>query len=95
MKQWRIWSILALLLCLPIFLNRSSGQSLLAETDTAVLLQAIRARHAPLSWLPTFPLANPLEQVTVSFLLGYFIGSVKDDDSTIIGICMGLTGSRY
>jgi hypothetical protein len=59
MKRWRIWAILALFLCVPILLGHSTNTALLQDSDTAVLLKAVRARHAPLSWFTgDWPLAN-------------------------------------
>jgi hypothetical protein len=54
-----IGGIAVLLACLPILMSRSSDAGLLRDTDTAVLLQTIRERSAPLSWFAgDWPLGN-------------------------------------
>jgi hypothetical protein len=59
MKQWRIWAILALIACLPIFWGHSTSPSLLTDSDTTYLLKAIREKQAPLSWfMGDWPLKN-------------------------------------
>lgn len=59
MKRWRIWVLLALLLCIPILAGRSSSPALLQDSDTAFLLQTIRQKQAPMSWfVGDWPLAN-------------------------------------
>ena len=51
--------MLPLLACLAILGHRSSSPTLLQDTDTAVLLRALDARHDPLSWFRTdWPLEN-------------------------------------
>ncbi len=58
-RRWGLPLLLAALCCIPIFLQRSSSAALLKDTDTAVLLAAIRDRHAPLSWFVSdWPLKN-------------------------------------
>lgn len=48
-----------LLLCLPIFLNRAQSPALLEDSDTRVLLAAVRERQDPLSWFGgDWPLEN-------------------------------------
>jgi len=59
MKRWRIWTLLALLLCVPILLSHSSSPTLLQDSDTAYLLKIVRERKAPLSWFTgDWPLHN-------------------------------------
>lgn len=59
MKRWWIAFVFAVLACLPIGLARSTSPSMLADTDTAVLLASIRERKAPLSWFTgDWPLGN-------------------------------------
>ncbi|HRI44130.1 MAG TPA: hypothetical protein PLL78_08340 [Fimbriimonadaceae bacterium] len=59
MKRWWIAFALAVLACLPIWLARPSSPTLLEDSDTAVLLSAIRERSAPLSWFTSdWPLEN-------------------------------------
>lgn len=59
MKRWWIAFALAVLACLPVWLARPSSPSLLEDSDTAVLLSAIRERNAPLSWFTgDWPLEN-------------------------------------
>lgn len=59
MKKWGIGFIIVLLACIPVFTNRGTGNDLLQDTDTKVLLQTIRARHQPLSWFKgDWPLQN-------------------------------------
>ncbi|MDR3691915.1 MAG: hypothetical protein P4L46_21220 [Fimbriimonas sp.] len=59
MRRWIGAFVAVVLACIPILLARSASPSLLADTDTSVLLGAIRDRHAPLSWFITdWPLKN-------------------------------------
>ncbi|MBI5705671.1 MAG: hypothetical protein HZC36_01645 [Armatimonadetes bacterium] len=59
MKRWWIAFGFAVFGCLGILASRSSSPSLLADSDTAVLLEAIEARKAPLSWFAgDWPLGN-------------------------------------
>ncbi|HEY3780665.1 MAG TPA: hypothetical protein VGL56_06250 [Fimbriimonadaceae bacterium] len=59
MKKWGIGFIIVLLFCIPIFLHRETSQQLLKDTDTHTLVEAIRARNAPLSWFTgDWPLQN-------------------------------------
>jgi hypothetical protein len=45
--------------CVLVLLHRSSSSDLLQDTDTRVLLETIRARHAPFSWFGgDWPLMN-------------------------------------
>ncbi len=58
-RRWIVALVLVLLSCVPLFVSRSSGPELLRDSDTAVLLDAIRERHSPLSWfLGDWPLKN-------------------------------------
>lgn len=55
----RLPLLLTLLSCIPLWLARSSVPSMLADSDTAVLLDAIRKRGSPLSWFGgDWPLGN-------------------------------------
>ena len=57
--KWTAGLLVVVLFCLPIFLSRSSHPSLLADSDTAVLLHHVRERQAPLSWFGgDWPLEN-------------------------------------
>ncbi len=59
MKRWRVWLALLLVACIPILVAHSGSPALLKDTDTAALLQATRARQAPLSWFSgDWPLQN-------------------------------------
>lgn len=51
--------MLSALLCIPILLSRAEGDLLLQDSDTAVLLAALRERADPLSWFAgDWPLGN-------------------------------------
>jgi hypothetical protein len=51
--------VAVVLACVPILLNRASDPSMLRDTDTKVLLHAIRVRQDPLSWFTgDWPLEN-------------------------------------
>jgi hypothetical protein len=59
MGKWALGFILVLLSCIPIYLQRSTGASLLEDMDTRVLLATIRQRDNPLSWFTgDWPLGN-------------------------------------
>lgn len=59
MKRWGIAGLVALLACIPIFLSRATSASLLADTDTAFLLNVIREKQSPFSWFTSdWPLQN-------------------------------------
>lgn len=59
MRKWGLGAFVLALLCLPLFSLRSASPDLLTDSDTAVALQAIRARQAPLSWFGgDWPLEN-------------------------------------
>lgn len=59
MKRWSIALIVAVLSCVPVFLNRSTSPALFQDTDTMVLLRTIRERNAPMSWFTSdWPLEN-------------------------------------
>lgn len=59
MKRWLTGLVLPGLTSLLIVLFRATQASLLQDTDTAVLLKAIREAKAPLSWFATdWPLKN-------------------------------------
>ncbi|HWA83088.1 MAG TPA: hypothetical protein VG820_06645 [Fimbriimonadaceae bacterium] len=59
MKRWRVWVLLALLLCVPILLSHSRNPDMLKDSDTAFLVKTIRERQAPLSWFAgDWPLGN-------------------------------------
>ncbi|CAN5634410.1 hypothetical protein BH11ARM2_BH11ARM2_28340 [soil metagenome] len=57
-RAWPGW--LTVVLCgLALWLTRATSPDLLRDSDTAVLLTAIRQRHAPLSWFAgDWPLQN-------------------------------------
>ncbi len=58
-KRWFGALLATVLACIPLLLHRSSHQSLLADSDTKVLLETIRHRNAPLSWFTgDWPLQN-------------------------------------
>lgn len=58
-RRWLPWLALPLIACGLIFANRAAGPGLLADTDTRVLLEAIRERQDPLSWFSgDWPLEN-------------------------------------
>lgn len=72
MKRWWIAFGLVMLACLSIFLQRSISPNLFVDTDTAVLLETIRERNAPLSWFTgDWPLQNhfyrPISTLTFEF----------------------------
>jgi hypothetical protein len=57
--RWSVWGLGVLAVCVGILLSRSSHPGLLADTDTAVLLEAIRERSSPFSWFGgDWPLGN-------------------------------------
>ena len=59
MKRWIVALIAVLIACLPILINRAQGPGLLQDSDTAVLLDAIRYRADPMSWFRgDWPLQN-------------------------------------
>ncbi len=59
MKRWIGALVAVIASCIPIFLARASNPGLLADSDTHVLLDAIRARNAPFSWfISDWPLQN-------------------------------------
>lgn len=59
MRRWLIAFGLVILSCIPLVLQRATGPELLRDSDTAVLLQHIRERQAPLSWFAgDWPLQN-------------------------------------
>lgn len=59
MKRDRIWALLPILSCILIFLSRSAGGGMLADTDTAFLLKQIEIRNNPWSWfVGDWPLLN-------------------------------------
>ena len=59
MKRWWIGFLLALGACIPLLANRSSGNWLLTDSDTAFLLLKLKERHNPWSWFAgDWPLAN-------------------------------------
>jgi hypothetical protein len=58
-NRWRIAFLAVVLACFTIGSQRSTKPDLLTDSDTAVLLKAIRARKAPLSWFTgDWPLQN-------------------------------------
>lgn len=59
MKRWG-WAFAAIVLaCLPILFTRASGEGLLHDTDTRVLIARMEQRAAPLSWFTgDWPLEN-------------------------------------
>ena len=58
-KRWQGAIVAVLLSCFDLFLHRSSSAYLLQDSDTNVLLAAIRTRHAPFSWFTgDWPLQN-------------------------------------
>lgn len=59
MKRWLPWLAIPLALGLWIVATHASGNALLQDTDTKVLLQNIQARQDPLSWFwGDWPLFN-------------------------------------
>lgn len=59
MRRWLVGFGLVLLACIPILAFRASGPELLQDSDTAVLLSAIREKKAPFSWfVGDWPLQN-------------------------------------
>jgi hypothetical protein len=59
MKRWGIALLAVVLSCVPILLAHVTSPALLQDTDTAVLLRAVRERNAPFSWFAgDWPLAN-------------------------------------
>ncbi|MBX3119795.1 MAG: hypothetical protein KF784_12065 [Fimbriimonadaceae bacterium] len=59
MRRWLLALGLVILSCIPIYTMRASSPALLQDSDTAVLLSAIRERQAPLSWfVGDWPLQN-------------------------------------
>jgi len=59
MKRWWIGFLLALGACIPILANRSTGNDLLKDSDTAFLLMKLGERKNPWSWfLGDWPLEN-------------------------------------
>jgi len=58
-RRWIGAFVAVVFSCIPIFLARSSSPNLLRDTDTHVLLDAIRERNAPFSWfVGDWPLQN-------------------------------------
>lgn len=59
MKRWWVALGVAVAACLAIVACRSSNPGMLGDTDTAVLLQTLKERNAPLSWFAgDWPLGN-------------------------------------
>lgn len=59
MKRWLPGLIIVLGLAVAVFFSASSNPDLLKDTDTKVLLETIRERKDPMSWLTgDWPLAN-------------------------------------
>ena len=59
MRRWGFVWIASILLCLPVFVGRSSAPSMLADTDTAYLIKVIREVQNPLHWFTgDWPLGN-------------------------------------
>ncbi len=58
-NRWVAGLLLVMLACVPILLNRASGEHLLEDTDTRVLLSRLAERDSPLSWFSgDWPLQN-------------------------------------
>lgn len=59
MKNRTVGFLLALLACVPLLLLRATGQALLQDTDTAVLLAKLNEVNSPLRWFThDWPLEN-------------------------------------
>lgn len=85
MKRWWIAFTIAVLACLPLWFARPTSPTLLADTDTAVLLGAIRERNAPLSWFSgDWPLGNHFYR-PVSTLLFEMDSRLSGDDASGYG----------
>jgi len=72
MVRWLIPLVVVALACAWVFGNTSRAQNLLNDSDTAVALRAIQARHDPMSWFRTdWPLGNhfyrPLPSLTLEY----------------------------
>lgn len=72
MKRWLPWLALPLLMAVWLVSNPARGQAMLQDTDTKVLLAAIRERNDPLSWFGgDWPLQNhfyrPVSTITFEF----------------------------
>ncbi len=59
MKRWGLAFVATVMACIPIILGHATSPYLLQDTDTRVLLAALRQRNQPLSWFVTdWPLKN-------------------------------------
>lgn len=100
MKRWLGATLVAFLASLWVLLHRVTDASLLADTDTHVALEAIRARHQPLSWFAgDWPLANhfyrPISTLFFELdnaLYGNWAPGYGWTNAILAALCTGLLG---
>lgn len=90
MKRWLPWFLLAVFVAGLVVSRHSTNPGLLADSDTKVLLEAIRERQDPWSWFGgDWPLENHFYR-PVSTLFFEFDNAVHGDDPAGYGLTNAL-----
>ncbi|MBX3110626.1 MAG: hypothetical protein KF857_01340 [Fimbriimonadaceae bacterium] len=93
MKRWLPWLVLPLVCVVQLVVTHPTSAAMLRDSDTAVLLANLRARHDPLSWFGgDWPLANHFYR-PVSTLAFEFDNWAHGDDAGGYGLTQSLIGA--